>query len=60
MAWRDGGLTLGQYDVVLVLELPDGQAVAKLAPQSGMRGNLSTQTLRAFYEEESDALLVSL
>ena len=51
---------MGQYDVVLVLDVPDDQAVAKFALQISMRGNLSTQTFRTFNEEESDALVASL
>jgi uncharacterized protein with GYD domain len=50
-------LTMGAYDVVMVVDAPDGEAIAKFVLQIGMRGNLSTQTLRAFTEEEAEALL---
>jgi uncharacterized protein with GYD domain len=60
ITWRDGWLTMGQYDVVFVLDAPDNEAIAKFALQTGMRGNLTTQTLRAFTESESDALFGSL
>jgi uncharacterized protein with GYD domain len=57
---REGFLTMGQYDVVLVLDAPNGESVAKFALTIGMRGNLSTQTLRAFTEDEVDALISAL
>jgi uncharacterized protein with GYD domain len=60
VTWKEGLLTMGQYDVVLLLEAPDDETMAKFALQIGMRGNLSTQTMRAFSEAESDALLASL
>jgi uncharacterized protein with GYD domain len=57
---REGLMTMGQYDVVLILEAPDDEAMAKFALQVGMRGFLRTQTLRAFSETEVDALTGSL
>jgi uncharacterized protein with GYD domain len=57
---RERMLTMGRYDVVMILDAPDDEAVAKFALQTGMRGNLSTETLRAFSEPESEALLASL
>jgi uncharacterized protein with GYD domain len=57
---RESYLTMGAYDVVFVLDAPDGEAMAKFALKIGMRGNLSTQTLRAFGEAEMDALLSDL
>jgi uncharacterized protein with GYD domain len=60
ITWREGWLTMGQYDVVFILDAPDDETVARFALQIGMRGNLSTQTLRAFSEAESDAVIGSL
>jgi uncharacterized protein with GYD domain len=60
ITWREGYLTMGQYDVLLILDAPDDETMAKFALQIGTRGNLSTQTLRAFSEAESDALTGSL
>lgn len=57
---REGLMTMGQYDVVLILDAPDDEAMAKFALRVGMRGNLTTQTLRAFTEAEVDALAASL
>jgi uncharacterized protein with GYD domain len=60
MTLREGMLTMGRYDVVLILDAPDDAAMAKFALQTGMRGNLSTETLRAFSEAEVDEILGSL
>jgi uncharacterized protein with GYD domain len=60
ITWRESYLTMGQYDAVFILDAPNDEAIAKFALQTGIRGNLSTQTLRAFGEAESDALTGSL
>jgi uncharacterized protein with GYD domain len=60
ITWREGHLTMGQYDVVFVLDAPNSEAIAKFVLTVGQRGNLSTQTLRAFSNDEVDALLSDL
>ena len=50
-------LTMGRYDLVIVVEASDDETVAKVALKVGATGNLSTETLRAFTESETDALL---
>jgi uncharacterized protein with GYD domain len=57
---RQTYLCMGKYDVVLILDAPDGEAVAKFALTIGSWGNLSTQTMRAFDEGEMDAILSDL
>ncbi|HXY92907.1 MAG TPA: GYD domain-containing protein [Acidimicrobiia bacterium] len=57
---RESYLTMGAYDVVLVLDAPSGEAMAKFALRIGMRGNLTTQTLRAFSDAETDTILSDL
>jgi uncharacterized protein with GYD domain len=46
-------LTMGQYDAVVISEAPDDATVAKLALAAGGRGNVRTETLRAFDENEA-------
>jgi uncharacterized protein with GYD domain len=46
-------LTMGQYDAVVISEAPDDETVAKLALAAGGRGNVRTETLRAFTEDEA-------
>lgn len=53
-------LTLGQYDAVAIAELPNDEAVAKLNLTTASQGNVRTETLRAFTEEEYRKLIASL
>jgi uncharacterized protein with GYD domain len=53
-------LTMGQYDAVVVTEAPDDETVAKLALAAGGRGNVRTETLRAFTEEEAKQIAADL
>ena len=45
-------VTTGQYDVVLVTEMPNGDAMTKLAVAITSSGNARTTTVRAFPPEE--------
>jgi uncharacterized protein with GYD domain len=45
-------LTMGRYDIVLVSEAPNDEAVAKAALAIGSRGAVKTETFRAFNEDE--------
>ncbi len=53
-------LTLGVYDHVAVLELPNDEAAAKFALAVGSRGNVRTTTLKAFPEEEFREIIAAL
>ena len=52
--------TLGQYDIAATLEAPDEAAVTSLALSVGALGNVRTQLLRAFTEEEIAPILGKL
>jgi len=45
-------LTIGQYDAVVIAELPDDTALARITLALGAMGNVRTETLRAFNEAE--------
>jgi uncharacterized protein with GYD domain len=45
-------VTTGQYDVALTVEMPDGDAMTKLAVAITSSGNARTTTVRAFSPEE--------
>ena len=45
-------LTMGRYDIVAISEAPDDAAAAKTALAIGAAGNVTTETLRAFTEDE--------
>jgi uncharacterized protein with GYD domain len=45
-------LTMGRYDALAIAELPDDRAAAKLALALSAQGNVRTESMRAFTEEE--------
>jgi uncharacterized protein with GYD domain len=47
-----GYVTRGQYAGVLVVEMPDGDAMTKLTVAMTSRGNARTTTVRAYLPEE--------
>lgn len=53
-------LTLGRYDAVAIIEAPNDEAAAKFALATGAQGNVATETLRAFNEDEFRKLVASL
>ena len=57
---KDVYWTLGQYDVVAVVDAPDDAVVTALGLTLGKAGNVRTQTLRAFSRGDMDAILGKL
>ncbi len=53
-------LTLGAYDGVAVSEAPDDASYTKFTLSVGSKGNVSTETLRAFTEDEYKNILADL
>lgn len=53
-------LTLGQYDLVVVAEMPNDEAVARMALALGSQGNIRSETMRAFTETEFRKVVGSL
>jgi len=45
-------LVMGQYDAVVITDEPDDSTAAGLRLAIGSMGNVSTETMRAFTEEE--------
>ncbi|MFQ6066110.1 MAG: GYD domain-containing protein [bacterium] len=52
--------TTGRYDGLVVLELPDDEAAAKVALATGSAGAVRTETLRAFTEDEYRKIIAAL
>lgn len=50
--WLDWNLTIGEYDAVAKVELPDDHAAAAVLLAVGKRGAIRTTTLKAFNEAE--------
>ena len=53
-------LVTGEYDMVVVVEAPDDEIVAKLALIIGSKGTSRTVTLRAFREDEYRKIISEL
>ena len=53
-------LTMGRYDLAVVIEAPDDETIAKYALAVGSRGAVSTETLRAFPEDEYRKIISEL
>lgn len=53
-------LTMGQYDIVTISEAPDDTVAAKVALTVSSAGNVTTETLRAFTEDEYREIVAAL
>jgi uncharacterized protein with GYD domain len=53
-------LTMGSYDIVAISEAPDDAAAAKVALALGAAGNVTTETLRAFSEDQYREIVAAL
>ncbi len=53
-------VTTGQYDVAVILDMPDGDAMTKFALTIGSSGNAHTTTVRAYPQEEISQIASSL
>ena len=66
-AWQPLGVrieavywTLGEHDLVAIIDAPDDATIAAALLQVAAAGNIRTKTLRAFDEGEMQALLGKL
>jgi uncharacterized protein with GYD domain len=55
--WLGYYLTMGRYDFMLLAEGPSATVATSLALAIGAQGNVRTETLRAFTEDEFAAML---
>jgi uncharacterized protein with GYD domain len=49
--------TMGHYDVVVIMEAPDDQAISRLMLGLGALGNVKSASLRAYSAQEMNQLL---
>lgn len=49
--------TLGKFDVVTTMEAPDDETAAAIMMKAGSLGNMKSQTLRAFTENDIGSIL---
>ena len=55
-----GYYTFGEYDLVLIIEAPNDEAVMSLMLNVGSYGNVRTKTLKAFTAEEGMKIIKDL
>jgi uncharacterized protein with GYD domain len=53
-------LVTGQYDLVVIAEAPDDETIARLMLTLGQKGNIRSETVRAFPEKEYRKLIGSI
>jgi len=49
---KDTYLTMGRYDLVCMIEAPDDESFATAMLSLGSQGNVQTETLKAFSEDQ--------
>ena len=57
---KDFYMTMGEHDMVIVMEAPNDESLAKYILALGVAGNVRTKTLKAFNESEYRAIIGSL
>jgi uncharacterized protein with GYD domain len=57
---KDFYLVMGEYDIVLVVDAPNDEAVAKVSLMLAAKGSVRTNTFRAFNEAEYRKIVSSL
>ena len=53
-------LTMGEYDLIVILEAPNDEVIAKFVITLGMQGNVRTTTVKAFTEAEFGDIVAAL
>lgn len=52
--------TLGEYDFIMVFDMPNEKAMIKTLVWLGSKGNVRTKTLKAWTEEEAAKVLAEI
>ena len=52
--------TLGEYDFIMVLDVPDDKAIVTILVWLGSKGNVRTKTLKAWTEDEAAKVLAEI
>ena len=53
-------LTMGRYDIIIIIEAPDPETAAKILLTVTSKGAVSTETLHAFPEDEYRKIISEL
>jgi uncharacterized protein with GYD domain len=57
---KETWLTMGRYDLVCVIDAPDDETLARLMLQLGSAGNIQSETLKAFSEDQFRKIIGSI
>jgi uncharacterized protein with GYD domain len=57
---KDFYMLMGQYDLAVIVEAPNDEAIARAILSIGAAGNVRAETSRAFTEEEYRRIMSSL
>ena len=57
---KDIYLTTGQYDLLVITDLPDGESMAKFSLTLAQQGNVRSTTVRGFPEDEFRDIIADL
>ena len=57
---KDFYLTMGEYDLVTIIDAPDNITAAKALLAIGVQGNISTKSMPALTENEYRALIADM
>jgi uncharacterized protein with GYD domain len=52
--------TMGRYDIVTIIEAPNDEALANIAIGIGSKGNIRTETMKAFTEEQFRKIIAKM
>ena len=53
-------LTMGQYDLAFLLEMPDDNSAARYMLELNQKGTITSTTLKAFTEDEYQSIVGSI
>jgi uncharacterized protein with GYD domain len=57
---KDTYLTMGHYDLVCIIDAPDDETYASALLSLGAQGNVQTETLKAFSEDQYRKICASV
>ena len=53
-------LTMGRYDIVVIVELPTDEVAATLMLSAGSKGSIRTETMKAFPEDQYRSIITKV
>ena len=53
-------VTMGKYDIVTIIDVPSDEALANISLTTASKGNVRTETMKAFTEDEFRKILAKM